>query len=179
MGRELKRKENKKNGKNVRDAVVYENDNPMKEVYKLLKILIIVLVILIIIYLMVGIFITKEISFGNKKDNDTEVIMQSDYLLASETFRQKEEKYYVYFYDFNETNSSIETLISSKLKEEKVYRVDTSSDFNKKYISETSNPNVQNKEELKINGITLIVIENGKNIKYLQGEDAITNYIKG
>ena len=32
MGRELKRKENKRNGKKVRDAVIINDDNPMNEV---------------------------------------------------------------------------------------------------------------------------------------------------
>ena len=35
----------------------------------------------------------------------------------------------------------------------------------------------QKKEELKINGVTLIVIENGKNVNYIEGSDNIITFI--
>lgn len=177
MGRELKRKENKRNGKKVRDAVIINDDNPMNEVYKLLKVLGIVLGVLVLVYLLVGIFVTKEISFGGNKNNSSEVTMNADYLLASETFRQKEDKYYVYFYDFSDKNNDVESAITSKLSESRVYRVDIKSGFNSNFMSDTSNVKAQKKEELKINGVTLIVIENGKNVNYIEGSDNIITFI--
>lgn len=177
MGRELKRKENKRNGKKVRDAVIINDDNPMNEVYKLLKVLGIILVVLVIVYLLVGIFVTKEISFGGNKNSSSEVMMDADYLLASETFRQKEDKYYVYFYDFSDKNNDVESAITSKLSESRVYRVDIKSGFNSNFMSDTSNVKAQKKEELKINGVTLIVIENGKNVNYIEGSDNIVTFI--
>lgn len=177
MGRELKRKENKRSGKGVRDAVIIDDNDSMSEVYKLLKILGIVLIVLVIVYLLVGIFITKEISFGGKQSSAVEVTMNGDYLLASETFRQKEEKYYVYFYDFNEGVSEVESAITTYVTEKRLYRVDISSSFNHKYVGETSNVKAQKKEDLKVKGVTLIVIENGVNIKYVEGKDNIVKYL--
>lgn len=176
MGRELNRKENKRNGKKVRDAIIIDDNNPMNEVYKFLKVILIIFVCLIVIYLLIGIFITKEISFSSNKDN-TEVTIYSDYILASELFRQKEEKYYVYFYDFEDSNSSIESAINSKYSDERVYRVDIKSGFNHMYMGEDSNYTVSKKEDLKINGVTLIAINNGKNVAYVEGVDNIVSYI--
>lgn len=175
MGRELNRKDNKRKKGTVKEAVIYDN-NPMQEVYNLLKIIGIVLGVLIIIYLLVGIFVTKEITFGNKS-NKEEITMNSNYLLASETFRQQEEKYYVYFYDFGKQNSNIESAITAKIKDERVYRVDIASSFNDKYIKEKSNINAQNKDDLAINGVTFVLIENGVNVKYIESESAILEFI--
>ena len=92
-------------------------------------------------------------------------------------WEQKEDKYYVYFYDFSDKNNDVESAITSKLSESRVYRVDIKSGFNSNFMSDTSNVKAQKKEELKINGVTLIVIENGKNINYIEGSDNIVTFI--
>jgi len=180
MGRELRRKENKKKGKNVKEVIQVE-DRSQKEVYKMIKILIIVLIVLVLIYLLVSIFITKEITFGNRNNNEggSFVNVNSSNILASEIFRQKEEKYYVYFYDFKSDIADIESAIVTKLTNQKVYRVDTSSGFNSKYVSEVGNSNVQKVEDLKVVVPTLMLIENDIVIGYVDGEEAIVNYIDG
>ena len=71
MGRELRRKEAKKSKANITKINTNEKTEPKKEVYRILKTLTIVLVALIIIYLLVGIFITKEIKFGNNNNSNT------------------------------------------------------------------------------------------------------------
>ena len=88
---------------------------------------------LIIIYLLVGIFITKEIKFGNNNNSNTNGDMTNNRsnILVSEIFKQSEEKYYVYFYDFNNTINSIDRALVSKLYESKIYRF-WSSKYNKK-----------------------------------------------
>lgn len=176
MGRELKRKEAKKNNKNVKEIVNEKQVDTQDEVYKLVKILTIVLLVLLAVYLLVGIFITKEIKFGNSKDKtDTNII--STNILAGETFKQSEEKYFVYFYDFKNTISAIDNAMVSKLSGHKIYKVDMSSAFNSKYVSEVGNNSVQKIEDLKIVNPTLILIENDVNVKYVEGESAILNYI--
>ena len=174
MGRELKRKENKRNGKKVRDAVIINDDNPMNEVYKLLKVLGIVLGVLVLVYLLVGIFVTKEISFGGNKNSSSEVTMNADYLLASETFRQKEDKYYVYFYDFNEDNNMYKNIVSSKLSSKKVYNVDTSSGLNSNYVSDVSNKKATGLDDLKVINDTVIKIVGDTIVEYYE-KDEINN----
>lgn len=179
MGRELRRKEAKRNKENITKINKKETTEPKQEVYKILKTLTIVLVVLIIIYLLVGIFITKEIKFGNNNKSNTNGDMTNarSKILVSEIFKQSEEKYYVYFYDFNNTINSIDRALVSKLYESKIYKVDMSSGFNTKYKSETGNSNAKTIEELKIKIPTLILIENDTITMYLEGETNILNYI--
>ena len=176
MGRELKRKEAKRNNKSVIEEK--KEVNPKEEIYKIVKILSIILVILVVVYLLVGIFLTKEISFKNNK-KESGVISNSKNILVSEVFRQTEEKYYVYFSDFENTINSVESAMTSKLYNYSIYRVDMGSGFNSKYASEIGNANAQKVEEFKIVVPTLIMVENDTIVKYVEGEDAILNYING
>lgn len=167
MGRELKRKNKKQNPQWIEENKVEEK----LEVKKILKVLLFVFGLLLIAYLVVGIFVTKEIKWNWFQKEKTQISTEN--ILASEIFRQKEETYYVYCYDFNNYNNTIESNILNKLSDSKVYRVDISSAFNKNYISDTGNTQAQNKDELQLHDITLIKIENGQNVGYYEGEDAI------
>ncbi len=174
MGRELKRKEAKKNNTEIKKEVKNESEN---EVLKLIKIFIYITIGLVVLYYIVSIFITKEIKvdwFDSKK-KEVDVTMNSDYILCSEIFKQKEENYYVYFYKFKETNSSIDTLLSGKLSKSRVYKVDIESDFNSSYIGSVNNSN--NIDEFRINGLTLIKVENDNIISFITGETEIKTYL--
>ena len=90
MGRELKRKQAKKNGQNVRDFSKNDNDSEMS-MKKLLIILGVVVLIAIILYLFIGIVVTKEIDwFSNENENEV-INKPSNAILASAIFRQTEE----------------------------------------------------------------------------------------
>ena len=173
MGRELRRKQSKIEGKSLKREI---NNNDDNEVQNFVKISIILIILCVVIYLLIGIFITKEIKwFGNNSENDV-VDTVSNNIIASAIFKQKEEDYYVYFYNFEETNSNIESTISNKLSDYKVYRVDTSSSLNQNYVSEdSSNPNAKNLEELKVKAPTLIKIINDQIASYYETENGIIN----
>ena len=173
MGRELRRKQSKIEGKSLKREI---NNNDDNEVQKFVKISIILIILCVVIYLLIGIFITKEIKwFGNNSENDV-VDTVSNNIIASAIFKQKEEEYYVYFYNFEETNNNIESTISSKLTDYKVYRVDTNSSLNQNYVSEdSSNPNAKNLEELKVKAPTLIKIINDQIVSYYETENGIIN----
>ena len=49
--------------------------------------------------------------------------------------------------------------------------------INSSVISDNSNNKASNSNELRINGITLIKIENGKNIEYIEGISEVTSYL--
>lgn len=174
MGRELKRKEAKKNNVEIKKEIKKEPEN---EVIKLIKIFIYITIGLVFLYFIVGIFITKEIKVDwfDTKEKNTEVTMNADYILCSEIFKQKEESYYVYFYKFKETNSSIDTLLSGKLSKSRVYKVDIESDFNSSYIGTINNAN--NIDEFRVNGLTLIKVENNNISSFIAGESEIITYL--
>ncbi len=170
MGRELKRKQAKKNGQNVRDFSKNDNDSEMS-MKKLLIILGVVVLIAIILYLFIGIVVTKEIDWFSN-DNENEVINKpSNAILASAIFRQTEEEYYVYFYDFDESNTSIDSYISGI--SDKIYRVDTGDALNSNYVSDTTNKDAKTLEDLKVKSPTIVKIVNDQITEYYEGEEAI------
>ena len=172
MGRELRRKQSKIEGKSLKREINNDNDNI--ESQKFIKILIMLIIICVVVYISIGLFVTKEIKwFGNNSENNV-VDTVSNKIIASAIFKQKEEEYYVYFYNFEETNNNIESTISSKLTDYKVYRVDTNSSLNQNYVSEdSSNPSAKSLDELKVKTPTLIKIINDQIVSYYETEDNI------
>lgn len=172
MGRELRRKQAKKEGKSLKNENITEDYS----LTKFVKVSVIVILSAVFLYLVSAIFITKEINlFGKNNTTNTTNQTVSNAILAKSIFNQSEESYYVYFYDFKESNNNINTIVSSKLSESKVYRVDTSSSFNSKYVSDTSNRSATTLDDLKVVKNTLIKIEGDTITMYLEGEEEITN----
>ena len=120
-------------------------------------------------------FITKELDWFSKDDETKEETSSvANTILASKVFTQSEEEYYVYFYDYSEENSAITETVTNKLSSSKVYKVDTSSALNKKYVADTGNKSAKNLEELKVIPHTLIKISKGTITEYYENGE-ITN----
>jgi len=172
MGRELRRKQAKKEGKSLEREEIIEK-NPVKKYIIITSFLIIVLSLM---YFITALFITKELDWFDKKDNDTsESNSVTNTILASATFKQSETEYYVYFYDFNEEKNSITDIVNNKLSGEKVYKVNTASAMNANYVGETGNKNAKTLEELKVVAPTLIKISEDKIVKYYEGKEITDN----
>lgn len=172
MGRELRRKQARKEGKSLNNKNITEDYS----LTKFIKITVIVVLSAVFLYLVAAIFITKEIDLFSKNNTiDTNNQTVNNAILAKSIFNQSEESYYVYFYDFKEINNNIETTVSSKLSDSKVYRVDTSSSFNSKYVSDTSNKSATTLDDLKVIKDTLIKIEGDSITMYLEGEEITNN----
>ena len=165
MGRELRRKQAKKEGKSLEKKVEEENTSIMKY----LKVTMVVIIFGCLIYLLCALFVTKELDWFNKKEETTPVT--SNTILASQLFKQKEESYYVYFYNFDEEDTEITNTVTSSLSSEKVYKVNTKDALNSNYISENSNKKAKTLEELKVKDHTLIKIENDTIKEYYEEKD--------
>ena len=172
MGRELRRKQAKKEGKSLKKEEIIEK-NPIR---KFIIITCILIIIMCIIYIATALFITKELDWFSKKENETsETESVSNSILASAIFKQQEAEYYVYFYDFNEENSIITETVNSKLANKKVYKVNTSSAMNSNYIREHSTKNAKKLEDLKIVSPTLIKISNDTIVEYYEKNEITSN----
>ena len=173
MNREQKRKEAKKNKKiNVENKEV----DTKKELYRLLKIALIVVIIFAILYLVVGILVTKEIELFKDKEDDVAENTTSNAILANSVFDQKEEEYYVYFYDFNNENTTVATSIVNTQNISTIYRVDTSDVLNKNYVVEVgSNKEAKKLDELKVVKDTIIKVSGDEIVAYYEGEEEIKN----
>lgn len=155
--------------------------------YKFVTTVTVILLTLIACYLIIGVFITKEINFGNNKDkNETEekneVSIDNSTITAGQIFDQKDTSYYVVIYDFYSKLTAISSWISlynSNNGSIPIYKVDSSKKFNSSYIVEKdSNKNPINYSDLKIISPTLIKIDNGRVSNYVEGEDDIKAILK-
>lgn len=175
MGRELKRKERKKN-KNIKTESEIDTSIKGKTVA---KVIIFSTILLVVLYFVIAIFITKEIEISwinNEETSETDTNTITNKILAKNIFDQKEENYYVYFYDFTDEDAGIASAINgSKLT---VYRVDTNNALNQNYVTEdTSNRNVTSIDNLKVKANTLIEIKADKVTAYHEGSTEILDFL--
>lgn len=173
MGRELRRKQAKREGKSLQKPVVKEENN-MK---KMLKIVFGLIAFFAILYLLLGIFVTKEIKWFDKSNNNNSSNGSgvTNSILASAIFKQSPEEYYVYFYDFSDEDKKITSAITTNITNLQVYRVDTSSAMNSKYVSDETNKDAKNLEQLKVKAPTLIKITGETITEYYESNEIINN----
>ena len=173
MGRELRRKQAKKEGKSLEKDIQFEEN----QARKFIIIILLLVFIICVIYILSALFVTKELDWFKKEDEKTSQTIVENTILASEIFKQTEEEYYVYFYDYTDKENTTSNIVSSKLSSSKVYKVDTSSGLNKNYISEESNKSAKKLEDLKVKSPTVIKISGEEITAYYEGEE-ITNNLK-
>lgn len=170
MGRELRRKQAKREGKMLKNEEIKEEYN----VKKIVITCVIVLVSIGLVYLISALFITKELDWFSKEEVKENASSVENSILASAIFKQKEDEYYVYFYDFNEDNNMYKNIVSSKLSSKKVYNVDTSSGLNSNYVSDVSNKKATGLDDLKVINDTVIKIVGDTIVEYYE-RDEINN----
>ena len=176
MGRELRRREEKKN----KNKVIYkekELDTGIKG-STLLKLVVFTAIILLVLYYVVAVFITKEIniSWGNNDTTETSNTVENR-ILAKNIFNQKESEYLVYFYDFNDEDTNISDAVKSNGKT--IYRVDTSSALNSNYVTvDSGNRQVTSINDLKVVTPTVIEIRADKVVAYYEGRNEIISSLK-
>ena len=166
---------------------IFEYENKVEEVVysdeeydiitfskKYIIILGVILLIISIMYVMLVMHEKNKLIW--KKDDIDEVvggyeIVDDDIIFAVESLSQKEEEYYVYFYDFDNEDWRISNFIYGKIGDNKIYEVDLSNGLNKNYVSNESNRYAKDIDDLKVVGNTLIKVCNGKIVKYYEGNE--------
>ena len=172
MGRELRRKQAKKDGKSLEKENLVEVDQIKKYFFTVF----VVVGVFAAIYLVSALFITKEVDWFSKnkaKDAATSDNGVANSILASAIFKQSEESYYVYFYNFDEEtkDSAITNLVSRSILDSKVYKVNTASAMNANYVGETSNKQAKTLAELKVKAHTLIKITGDTISEYYEADE--------
>lgn len=131
----------------------------------------IIVLIFMASYLIIGIFVTKEIKWFQSNDNKTETTIQYKKILAGETFNQNKDSYYVIFTDSDDFNYPVyETLATNNTN---IYIVDLANALNTSYVSEENTPNAQKASDLKVKKDTMIKIENKANTLYIESKEQI------
>ena len=175
MGRELKRKQAKRDGKNVKEVQKQNIDKPLSP-KSFITIIIFLLLFFVVLYILTGIFITKDLKwFSNNNENTNDTVEVENKILAADSLRQVEEEYYVYFYDTTDEDSEVSNTLTSV--KEKVYRVDLNDAFNSNFIGEPSGK-VKNINDLKVSNPTLIKVSSEKIVGFYSGADKIKVALK-
>lgn len=179
MGRELKRKQAKRDGRNVREVQIKKqkaNELKLKTLFVILGSLVILFVVL---YLITGLFITKDFSLGKKNNNtssddSTNSSSVSNKILAVDSLNQSDDDYYVYYYDSSDKNDSISNNVDSLSS--KVYRVDLNDGFNSNYVGEPSGI-VDDISDLKVENPTIVKVSNKKIIEFYSGSEEVNSIL--
>lgn len=171
MGRELKRKQAKKDGKNVKEVQKKNVDKPLSP-KTLGFILVVLLVFFVILYILTGLFITKELKwFGiNDKGEVEDVVNIENKILATDSLRQVEEEYYVYYYDTTDEDTEVSNVLY--LLSDTVYRVDLNDGFNSNFVGEPSGI-VESISDLKVSNPTVVKVSSEKIVEFYSGSEEI------
>lgn len=148
-----------------------KKDENKNKIITLAKIIIALLVLLIL-----ATITTKAIN-GDFKSKDKKTEITYDEIIAGQTFNRSEEIYYVAFYEFGGAED-LTNIIDNANSPYQIYKVNLKNTMNKNVISENSNKNAKTSEELKINGPTIIKIENGKISNYIETYNKVKTYIE-
>lgn len=159
MGRELRRKEAKRDGRNVKEVQKVVKDNSVTS-KNMIIILLVIIALFALTYLLTGIFATKDIKWfskNEKKDEEKTENIQNK-ILGIDSLKQVESEYYVYFYNPDKEDNSVTSVINSL--EASVYRVDLSDGFNSNFIGNSSGI-VADIKDLKVENPTVIKVKDG------------------
>lgn len=148
-----------------------------KEVYNLIIIIMVVIAILSCVYLFSRAFISKDL-FKKKDDTKTkETIKEPEFdyskIIVGELLNREYSEYYVLAFDSTDDMAFDYSNMLNAYKKGKIYHLDLNDGFNKKYKSETSNPDAKSINELKFGKLTLIKVKNGNIVKYIENKDDI------
>ncbi len=113
---------------------------------------------------------------GYYKPEVPEAVISYDNINAGTIFNRKDKEYYVLIADFSDKESVYVNSLGSLYKEKEdslpLYFVDTGDNINSSIVGSESK-NAQDIKGLKVNGHTLIKISNGKNVKFVTGDENI------
>ena len=178
MGRELKRKQAKREGRNVKEVQNSIKENNELKPRSFAMILGFLILFFVLLYLITGLFITKDLKWFDKKktnDNESNSAYVNNKILAVNSLNQKEEEYYVYYYDSSKEDSDVGSIMDNL--ELEVYRVDLSDAFNSNYVGEVSGV-VDNISDLKVTDPTVIKVENSNMTEFYGGIEEIKNNLQ-
>ena len=163
------------------DANSYTNSSLKLGVKGKVITIISVLISFFTFYLLTVYIVNKDSKTDDNKNitQSEEKTISYDKILLGRSFSMENEEYYVIYYDSSDEDiSSIynELLSNYRAKDDglSIYYVDMNDGLNKSHsTTEESNKNPNTVEDLSINGPTLIKIQAGKVINYIEGESEI------
>ena len=171
----LNDKTNKKRQTIKTDKYISEES---REVRNFVIILMGIIIIVLIVYGVSRIFIKEESPIPERTVQAGKI--DYDKISIGTLLNRNNSEYYVALYDAEEPKAVTYSAVITKYLENedaiKVYFCDLSNPLNSDYyVGEdgTTNPDAQDISQLALGDLTLIKVENGKIVKYLEGFDAM------
>lgn len=148
------------------------------EFSKIIKILIVIVIFFVVFYFLTVYILQNDTSSTVVDTTPGEADIQYQEILAGNSFSVDKNHYFVLYYDMSseDLKSSYTSMITTYEDKEEhfpIYTVDMSSTFNKKYVSDVSNTNVEVIDDLKVSGPTLIEFKSGTVVNYIEGQEEI------
>ena len=152
------------------------------DIFKIIYVVLGVICVFCIFYLVTILVLNKD---TEKPNEDKEVIISLDETIVGRSLNMPEEKYYVLYYD--NSNEEVNEKYSSKItnyiystdeSKVKLYTVDMSNALNKTYVAEESNTKPEKASDIAIKGTTLMIVEKGKVIDYIEDESRIEDLLQ-
>ena len=154
-------------------SINYES-NDTKEIKSL------IIITIVVIAIAVGLFFLTN--YLNNKKATSNINIDYDTCIVGNMFNRPYNEYYVFLYSSLDSNAStyrgLITSYNEKEDSKKIYYVDLNDKFNKQYLSDSSNPNPSSVSEVKIKGSALVLIKDGKVVKYMEKLDDYKNTLE-
>lgn len=146
----------------------YENDD-----VKLIKNLIIIFIV--VVFVLVGFyFLTDKVVMKDTETEEKQVEINYDNATVGTILNRPYDKYFVLLYNSEESEAAYYgTLLANYDGDDKIYFVDLSLKTNELYVNEKSSGVFKNIKDAKFSGPTLLEIEDGKVIKFLETKEEI------
>lgn len=141
-------------------------------------IVVVIFVIIAIVYLLtMGAQKLGWFDLGYTKPEVESAVISYENILAGSIFNKQSGEYYVMIADYDNDSSiyvsSLGSLYNEKENKINLYAVNLGEGLNKSIMGEKSNVAAQDVSNLSVSGPTLIKIRDGRNIRYIEGEENI------
>jgi len=171
---------------NKKNKVKKEETNTIKttptEIKKLLLIVFGILIVCAIFYGITILFVKDNKLEENKEENKSNVSIQYEEIILSKLLEQSEKDYYVLITLEEDINNKVYDEYKNKYKDKKdakkIYTSNLNHHFNKNFINDNSNFNINNIKDLKLKESTLIRVYKNKIKEYYEGKNEIISKLK-
>lgn len=127
---------------------------------------------------------SEDTTSNNDSNTNTEATISYEDIMVGRSFSMSDGEYLVLYYDktdsdISSTYSNLVDTYSQDTDHLNIYTVNMGNSFNSSYTTtDDSNKTPASVSDLKINGPTLIKVSEGTAVEYIEGEEAITDYLQ-
>ncbi len=178
----MAKKRNVKNKKKEELKKVVESEEQSFNLHNKMFTVFCILMFFLAFYLL-ALYITNKHSDKSQEDNsNTEVKVSQEEIILGRSLSMKDGEYFVIYYDSKdeENAADLSSLVSNYRASHDIslYYVDMASGFNKSHITDgDSNHNPESASDLLIKGPTVIKVNDKRVVEYIEGLDAVKDYL--